>query len=113
MKLFRNIMLCSVFLVWSLPSNAAWFYGQNIQYLYAGEIGDRYAIKVTGAQPNPGSCAVSFDLVIEPDNTKLKPMWAMLLAAYMANKPVNIHINGCSTGTNKLPVITDISIGSP
>ncbi len=112
MKLFNKIIFCTMFLVWSTSSNAGWYHNKSIQYLYAGEIGSRYAVKLIGSQPNPDLCGSSFDLVIEPNNTKLKSMWAMLLAAYMANKPVNIYLSGCSVGKYKLPIITDISLGA-
>ncbi len=115
MKLFCRIyfvLLSWIVMAWPAPSFAGtWLWDQRIQYLYAGEAGARYAVRLVGTTPNPGSCGASFDLAIDPNNTKLKAMWAMLLSAYLADKPVSIFLSGCEA-VNNLPVITDVTLGT-
>ena len=113
MKVFYRATLFLIVMAWSSQSLAAeWVLNRNVKYLYAGEVGDRYAVKLTGIQPNPDACMSANDLLIESSNPKLKEMWSLLLAAYMANNTVNLYLSGCGTGTyNKIPVVKDISLG--
>ena len=114
MKLFCRIyfvLLSCIVIAWSAPSFAGqWITNQKIQYLYAGDAGGRYAVKLVGINPNPANCGASFDLAMDINSLKLKAMWAMLLTAYVTDKPISVYLNGCE-GINNLPVITDISFG--
>ena len=111
MKLSIYIVCLFAISIWASPSVAGtWYSNQTIQYLYAGEAGNRHAVRVVGTQPNPNSCAQSYDLMIQLTNKRIKEMWAMLLSAYMADKPVGIYLSGCDP-TENLPVITDIKLG--
>ena len=112
MNILLKIMFVLTVFVWYSSSQASgWVYNQEIQYLYAGQSGGRYSIKVKGNQPNPDSCGASFDLVIA-NNEKFKEMWSLLLTAYTTNKPVGIYLNGCSGAPYNIPVITDVLLGS-
>lgn len=106
------VLTAFVALAWPASSFAGdWFFDQKIQYLYAGEAGARFAVRLVGVTPNPASCPVSYDLVIDPNNTKFKAMWTMLLAGYLADKHVSVFLNGCDVVLRQ-PVIADVMLGT-
>ena len=115
MKLFCRIyfvLLSCIVVAWSAPSFAdTWLWDQKIQYLYAGDVGSRFAVRLVGTTPNPDACGASFDLVVDPNSTRLNTMRAMLLSAYLADKHVSIYLSGCD-GINNLPLIRDITLGT-
>lgn len=44
---------------------------------------------------NPDGCGRTDHLLLRPADPFFKEMYAMLLAAHVAGKPVQIHVNGC------------------
>ncbi len=111
-KLLKRASIIATLLFPLNAHSSGWVNNANIQYLYAGTAGNRYAVKLVDINPNPGNmCAESYDLSMEETNPKLKEMWALLLSAYMANKPVNLYLKGCGGHLNS-PLVTDVSIGS-
>jgi len=52
---------------------------------------------------NPDGCGRSDHLLLRPSDPFFKEMYAMLLAAHTAGKPVRIHVEGCD---QNFPVIT-------
>lgn len=44
---------------------------------------------------NPDGCGRSDHLLLRPSDPFFKEMYAMLLAAHTAGKPVQIHVSGC------------------
>ena len=73
MKTLIRLILISITFIWNSTTLAgSWISNPTIQYLYAGEVGGRYTVKVSGSQPNPDSCRQSFGLMIEENNSKLK-----------------------------------------
>jgi len=59
MKVFFFVVIS----VWSVTSFAGWYPNQTITNLYAGEVGDRYSVTVSGTQLNPTLTHVNARLV--------------------------------------------------
>ena len=90
--------------------SAGWVFNQKVKLLYAGNVGNWYAIELVGVRPNTDQCALDDNLALAPidSNSKFNEQWSMLLAAYAAGSSVSVFLNGCLNG---YPLISDVMIG--
>jgi len=60
---------------------------------------------------NPDECLNASSSILKADNPMFEQHYALILAAFMANKPIKIYANGCYTawGSN-FPVITALYV---
>jgi len=108
----RSLGLVVVGLFLSLQVNAAapsgWYHSVTVQYVYAGQVGGRAAVRVNGTV-NYGTCPgpeFTFDTASE----YFPYMFALVTSAYLRNLPINIYTDGTCTAQGIRA--TDVSLGA-
>jgi len=71
-----------------------------MQNAYGGWI-----LSVNGDNNNPDGCSKT-NVILENTHDQYKELYSMLLSSYVANKKININVNGChSDGYKKLDFV--------
>lgn len=84
--------------------DVAWHESQEIQYLYAGQSGNRFALKTN----EDSGCSYANEYIVLQANPFFKEMVSLLIAANMAGKRIAFYTNGdCLAGG---AVVTDIRV---
>jgi len=68
-----------------------------MQSAYGGWI-----LRTSGPQSNPDSCADGTMIILPPDHTQYKELFAVLLAARTAGETISIYVNGCHAAGYKV-----------
>lgn len=98
----------------SLPSQAdagapaQWYQNLTIKYLYAGQVGDRVAVRFHQTI-SMGDCYNGQEVTIDSSNPHFKSILAMLMTAYATRSLINIYTNAACASYGVLG--TDVSLG--
>ncbi len=81
-------------LAFGAPSR--WYDNVQIQYIYAGAVGNRLAIK-TNANIDVGECHAASELALDPNNPFFDQIFSIVLMAKASGKTVRVYTSGiCS-----------------
>jgi len=84
-----------------------WYYQVTLNYVYAGQIGNRVAISVS-PPINSGSCPGGGELILDQSNPYAKSMLAVILTAYTTTKVISVYTDG--TCANNGVLLTDVRL---
>lgn len=101
---------------WAAEGWSAWGYITEIDHTNAVTGASNGIWIITDSTIYNDNCSGSVGSYFMPDegyspsNTKYKTELAMVMAAYMNNKPIAVYIKGCNTSSNN-PLVGAVRIG--
>ena len=111
MRNFLIVVLCLIFSSGALAQSPGWTSPGKITKIYTKP--SRQGVYIVHEKMNAGPCIGSssafYFLDGSSDSVLFKETYALLLAAFMSSKPVDLYLKDCQA-THNYPLVTEVII---